>query len=226
MAVVGELVYQGAEARLFRGSLFGKDVAIKERFSKKYRLAALDSSLTSQRLKQEVRTVSRLLKSGVPTPSIFFVDIENGRIFYEWINGITVKKYIEEICVTSDSKNELAVAIGKSIAQMHKIGVIHGDLTSSNMMIKTANQEGSESSVQDRLVLIDFGLSAGMGNAEDMAVDLYVMERAFISTHPNIQSTVDVIIASYKQYGEHDTTAVMSKLKEVRLRGRKRVMIG
>ena len=35
--------------------------------------------------------------------------------------------------------------------------------------------------------MIDFGLSFQEGVAEDKGVDLYVLERAFLSTHPNTE---------------------------------------
>lgn len=54
-------------------------------------------------------------------------------------------------------------------------GVIHGDLTTSNMIYK-----------DDQIYLIDFGLSYVKTSIEDRAVDLYVLERAFISTHPQL----------------------------------------
>jgi len=38
--------------------------------------------------------------------------------------------------------------------------------------------------------MIDFGLSSNSTMIEDRAVDLYVLERAFISTHPNTQDKV------------------------------------
>ncbi len=65
---------------------------------------------------------------------------------------------------------------------MHEAGVVHGDLTTSNIMIK--NDENHS------IVFIDFGLASTQPNIEDKAVDLYVLERAFISTHPGCELMV------------------------------------
>lgn len=65
--------------------------------------------------------------------------------------------------------------MGQMILRLHNVNIIHGDLTTSNMMISN-----------DKLYLIDFGLAYTKPNAEDKAVDLYVLERAFVSTHPEL----------------------------------------
>lgn len=66
------------------------------------------------------------------------------------------------------------------MAKMHDSGIIHGDLTTSNMMIRQNKS----------IVMIDFGLSFNSTLIEDKAVDLYVLERAFLSTHPNTEEMV------------------------------------
>jgi TP53 regulating kinase-like protein len=73
--------------------------------------------------------------------------------------------------------------LAKLIYRVHDLGtifvtegVIHGDLTTSNMIYKDG-----------QIYLIDFGLSYVKNSIEDRAVDLYVLERAFISTHPQLE---------------------------------------
>lgn len=82
--------------------------------------------------------------------------------------------------------------IGKSIAQMHLKNVIHGDLTTSNMMVRV----GENKSIHD-LYLIDFGLSSYSHKIEDQAVDLYVLKRALISLHPGSEKLFDIFIEKY-----------------------------
>jgi len=110
----------------------------------------------------------------------------------------------------------IATQIGISIARLHDSDVVHGDLTTSNMMIENDT---------NRLVMIDFGLASSQPLPEDKAVDLYVLERAFSSTHPNSQPLVDEVIHSYAQNSKK-SKAVMQKLNQVRLRGRKRTAFG
>lgn len=99
---------------------------------------------------------------------------------------------------------------------MHDGGLIHGDLTTSNMMLCDGSRH---------LVLIDFGLSALSGIPEDKAVDLYVLERAFNSLHADSADMFEAIMAAYKQHSKQ-WSATWNKLADVRLRGRKRVMVG
>lgn len=77
-------------------------------------------------------------------------------------------------------------SIGAVLAQLHLTTIIHGDLTTSNMMVrlKTATSDGQPASAAYEIVLIDFGLSSTAQFPEHYAVDLYVLERAFASTHP------------------------------------------
>ena len=75
------------------------------------------------------------------------------------------------------------------------------------------------------VVLIDFGLSTTSSLTEDKAVDLYVLEKAFLSTHPNSQDLFAKIVSGYCNVSR-DQGVVMKRLEEVRMRGRKRSMVG
>ncbi|EFQ28279.1 serine/threonine-protein kinase BUD32 [Colletotrichum graminicola M1.001] len=137
---------------------------------------------------------------------------------------------------------DLMRRIGAAIGRMHKIGVVHGDLTTSNMMLRppkpapgtaapnpnpnpTASSSSSSSVVDGDVFIIDFGLASQSTSDEDRAVDLYVLERAFGSTHPRAEAyfrdVLDAYRTSYKQ-----APVTLKKLEDVRMRGRKRSMIG
>ena len=110
----------------------------------------------------------------------------------------------------------LVQLMGAVIAQIHDADIIHGDLTTSNMIYdQTAGH----------VTLIDFGLSGVSGLAEDKAVDLYVLERAFLSTHPNTEQQFQELLQSYRQSSKK-AAVIIARLDEVRLRGRKRTMVG
>lgn len=93
---------------------------------------------------------------------------------------------------------------------------MHGDLTTSNMMLRTDD---------DVLVLIDFGLAYNSTNPEDKAVDLYVMERAFTSAHSEREGLFKVVLQAYKDSSKQHCP-VFNRFAEVRMRGRKRTMVG
>lgn len=135
-------------------------------------------------------------------------------------HSVTVRDYINSLQENKEDKlQKLAKIIGTIIASMHNVQVIHGDLTTSNMLLrKTDNIEIAD------LVLIDFGLSSISSLAEDKGVDLYVLERAFLSTHPNTETAFQVVLDTYKTF--KGSAEPLKKLDEVRLRGRKRTMVG
>jgi TP53 regulating kinase-like protein len=71
--------------------------------------------------------------------------------------------------------------IGVVLARMHDLDIVHGDLTTSNMILKASTLE---------IFIIDFGLGMLKPTIEDKGVDLYVLERAFLSTHCNSEKLV------------------------------------
>ncbi|XP_039859192.1 EKC/KEOPS complex subunit TP53RK [Simochromis diagramma] len=220
-----ELLKQGAEARVYRAEFLGTPTIVKERFPKRYRHPALDEKLTHRRTVQEVRAILRCRRAGISAPVVYFVDYTCHCIFLEDIVGSsTVRDYIAS-AQQSDSCKELklqrlAERVGQVLAKMHDEDVIHGDLTTSNMLLRPS-PEGGESD----LVLIDFGLSYISALPEDKGVDLYVLEKAFLSTHPNTEELFEKLLKSYTASSKK-SSAVIKKLDEVRLRGRKRSMVG
>lgn len=216
------LLKQGAEARVYRTEFYKKKVIVKERFSKSYRHPSLDEKLTQRRTTQEVRSMLRCRKAGICTPSVYFVDYSTYCIFMEEVeNCVTARDRINTLldvpCEESrKSLESLAEKIGSSLAAMHNVDCIHGDLTTSNILIK----EGYEN-----IILIDFGLSFISSLTEDKGVDLYVLERAFLSTHPNTEQLFKIVLESYRKKA-NKADEIIKKLDEVRMRGRKRTMVG
>ena len=62
--------------------------------------------------------------------------------------------------------------------------------------------------------------------AEDRAVDLYVLERTLVSTHPKHAAMFEGILSAYSEGAQHDVASVMKRLEAVRARGRKRTAFG
>ncbi|XP_045561094.1 EKC/KEOPS complex subunit TP53RK [Salmo salar] len=222
-----ELIKQGAEARVYRGSFLGKPTIVKERFPKLYRHPLLDEKLTHRRTVQEVRSILRCRKAGISAPVVYFVDYTSHCIFLEDIVGsITVRDHIASTQLSSAQKSpeehldQLAQKMGQILAKMHDEDVVHGDLTTSNMLLKAGAESG-----ETELVLIDFGLSYISALPEDKGVDMYVLEKAFLSTHPNTEALFEKLLKAYAASSKK-SHAVIKKLDEVRLRGRKRSMVG
>ena len=227
---------QGAEARLHRGTFLDLKAVAKERFPKKYRHPQLDRQLTRDRVKGEARSLVRAKMLGVLTPTVFLADLESGVIVMEDLGETTVtaRDYIKGITEEKGSDDERLLAlggeIGRTVAKLHCGGVIHGDLTTSNILVETSSSGGS----CPRLVMIDFGLGFAEGSPEDKGVDLYVLERALLSTHPNTEALFKAILEGYEKEtksssgggGRKVCHEVLAKFEDVRMRGRKRTMVG
>lgn len=161
--------------------------------------------------------MAKARRNGVRTPAIYSIDLVSGRFIMELIHGLTLKEAI--IVSTGDDAalQRLGQMTGSILARLHNLDIVHGDLTTSNCLVEECSGE---------LVLIDFGLSCTSIMAEDKAVDMYVLERAISSTHPECSKQFfEYIVKTYEAEAKN-AKATMSKLADVQLRGRKRDMIG
>ncbi|EUC51090.1 hypothetical protein COCMIDRAFT_80260 [Bipolaris oryzae ATCC 44560] len=246
-------ITQGAEALLYRTPfLTGSTPSIlKYRPPKPYRHPTLDRRLTRQRLLAEARSLLRVKKEGVNVPGVLGVDAEAGWMVLEWIEGATVRGVLdgwarraEGAGDEQDMMTTLMSRIGREIGKLHAVGVCHGDLTTSNIMVRSPpslrgeveggrdeQEEEEEEEEAKRLIrhgtiyLIDFGLTSASIADEDKAVDLYVLERAFSATHPAAESLFTEVLRAYGETGK-GARSVLKRLEGVRLRGRKRSMLG
>ena len=218
-----ELLRQGAEARIYKGVFLGQQCVVKERFSKKYRHPDLDARLTKERIKAEARALIKCKTLGIRTPTLYTA--ENELLIMEYLNSPTARDFIRQVLNFKNEVNEeqkeiltkLGREIGFILAQLHKNGVIHGDLTTSNILVEEES---------GKLCFIDFGLGHSEGSTEDKGVDLYVLERALISAHPSCEFMFEAILQAYEQGLEEQGCEVVKKYQEIRMRGRKRTMVG
>ena len=224
-----ELIKQGAEAKIYTGVFEAKSVIAKERFKKSYRHTDLDKSLTSKRIKNEAKLLEKASKLGVDVPHVYKTDLKSGIIIMQHIEDcLTCKDFIFTKVKSLNSSLELdetldkiSLRIGNIIGKLHANQIIHGDLTTSNILIQNSEIENK------KIIFIDFGLSFVSRQLEDKAVDLYVLERALLSTHSKQAKRIfEEILNGYKiEYGSN-VEQVIDRLEQVRLRGRKRTMVG
>nr|GMD51975.1 EKC/KEOPS complex subunit bud32-like [Ipomoea batatas] len=213
------LIKQGAEARVFESTFVGRRSIVKERFSKKYRHPTLDSKLTLKRLNAEARCMTKARRLGVATPVLYAVDPILHSLTFEYVEGPLVKDILLGFGSSGMDEEriaDIAFQIGNAIGKIHDGGLVHGDLTTSNMLMRSATNQ---------LVLIDFGLSFTSTLPEDKAVDLYVLERALLSMHSSCGNVMDRILSAYKKSSKQ-WSSTLNKLAQVRQRGRKRTMVG
>ena len=249
------LISQGAEARLWKIPRLNDNEGVnpftmaKERFRKKYRHPVLDERLTKQRCRMEGRILEKCRRGGLAVPQVWRV--EAPVLYMEYIDGLTVRNLLQSWIESSPSNddddneteltdavqgqvNQVGQVMGTIIGQLHNLGIIHGDLTTSNMMIQgdtfepsQSNGDGVSTSSSSSIFLIDFGLAKNSTSEEDRAVDLYVLERALASTHPSLPASFmdETILVAYAKVASN-AEKVLQRLEQVRLRGRKRECFG
>ncbi|XP_050355961.1 EKC/KEOPS complex subunit TP53RK [Nymphalis io] len=235
-----KILKQGAEAKLYICNYLGKPTLIKERFKKNYRHPDLDHTITKERIKNEARSIVRCKTAGIRTPALYLVDFDRRRIYMEHFqHSITVKDFIINLTkingTNADTTNSLdiyATKIGQTVRKLHDNNIIHGDLTTSNMLLV---EKSPSNTVDDskwlhhenvEIIMIDFGLSFIDSSTEDKGVDLYVLERALISTHNDYPDLFKKIFEAYKSFSKNNIKEIIVKYEDVRARGRKRTMVG
>ncbi len=172
-------------------------MVIKERVPKSYRLKELDERIRKERTRAEARLLSEARRAGVPTPIIY--DIENSTIMMQYIDGKALKYVIDE---------RLSEQTGILVAELHSAGIIHGDLTTSNLIL-----------FRDRIYMIDFGLSFFDSSMEARGVDVHVLFRTFESTHKDHEKLIEAFCRAYrKEFMQADE--VLERVKEIEKRGR------
>ncbi|EDO16039.1 hypothetical protein Kpol_1067p11 [Vanderwaltozyma polyspora DSM 70294] len=251
-----QLVSQGAEAVVFttnvhpylpKESYSGVEDAkfiIKYRPSKSYRHPSIDKSLTKRRTLGEARLLGKLHQiEGLHVPHLIACDAYNGCLWLEFLgenlpNGMGFSNLKNFLWMYAKGGNdpydpivlETLYKVGQEIGLLHWNDYCHGDLTSSNIIL-VREKPGSDTWVPH---LIDFGLGSISNMVEDKGVDLYVLERAILSTHSSyaekynecLMNGFSSVYENNGKLGQKKLKEVINRFQEVRLRGRKRSMIG
>jgi len=222
-------IFQGAEAHVAYNYVLNRRVIKKLRCSKGYRNIELDVQLNNHRFRSECTNMQKARRSGVLCPGIISVDKSSLTIYQEYINGPTVQEIMDGFPISIEATKVICLNIGKILNKLHMSGIIHGDLTMSNMKLRPCCdcrsnnddkhreavyqciKEGtmdnvicpeSNKPVLVQLYLLDFGLSATTSTAEDRSVDIYVLERGLTSTVRDIAAQMATwILEGYSSSG-------------------------
>ena len=190
-----ELIGKGAEADL----LLDGDILRKVRVPKSYRLKELDDFLRKKRTRSESKILQKVGDLG---PGFLGGDdLQELRI--NFIHGDLVKN------ILNDNVN-LAEEIGFKVGQLHDLNIIHGDLTTSNMILSPQG-----------LKIIDFGLSSVSDKVEDKAVDLHLFKAAVESKH--FVNEKEIWNGFVKGYNSSNNIEVLKRLNIVESRGRNKL---
>jgi len=201
---------KGAEASLFLEEWHGRRVIMKRRLEKRYRLSELDEVIRSQRTLREPQLIHRAKEAGVPTPTVFLVDTTDANIIMEYVEGDQVKRVLDGL--SRAERLRLCRHIGEMIGRLHTHGIIHGDLTTSNMILTSGG----------KVFFVDFGLGERSVELEARGVDLHLMKRALQSTHYRYaDECFETVLEGYSEIvGAGVAKAVLEKIREIERRGR------
>lgn len=204
-----KVLYLGAEAEIRRTKYLGFQAVEKRRIRKLYRIKEIDALLILSRTKEEAKLMMEARMLGVSIPVIYDVDVMNGIITMEFLKGKRIKDILHQM--NEEGRKQLCEKIGESIALLHNNDIIHGDITTSNMIL-----------LDEKVHFIDFGLGGKNSEIEAKGVDLHVLMEAFSSTHSRYPRCFDYVVEGYRKSYKGDAILVCEKIDEIVRRGRYR----
>jgi len=204
-----DIIYKGAEAEICVSKYMNYNVVEKRRVHKSYRINYIDDKLISSRTREEAKLMIEARNKGVSVPIIYDVDLVNGIITMEYLKGKRVKDILNNL--SEKKRQTLCKKIGESIARFHNNDIIHGDITTSNMIL-----------LDDKVHFIDFGLGEKNSEIESKGVDLHVLMEALESTHSKYSDCFKYVLEGYKKELKDDANQVIKKIDDIVKRGRYR----
>jgi len=183
-------------------------IVIKKRIKKGYRLKEIDLHLRRSRTILESRLIHEA-KKYIRTPTIFEIDRDECYIVMEYVEGERVKELLEK--VNSEKREEICLKIGNMVGKLHKNGIIHGDLTTSNMIYRL-----------NEIYLIDFGLGEFSREIEKQGVDMHLLKEALQSTHYKyFLEDFETVMKGYAYIvGNEKKKEILKRINEIEKRGR------
>jgi TP53 regulating kinase and related kinases len=208
-AEAGGLLYRGAEADIMRGRWQGLDAVYKVRRPLPYRIKVLDDAIRRQRTAREAEMIHAAKGAGVAVPHLYDVDVPEATLVMEYVQGDRLRDKME-----SYDPSEVAESfhdLGRHAASLHAEGMVHGDLTTANIIVRS---EG--------IVFLDFGLSFRTSRLEDQAVDLRLIKETVTGAHPRQSArALDALFEGYSRVvGPAKLRAVQKQLRSIERRGR------
>ncbi len=204
-----KLIYKGAEAEIYLQDWQG-DLAIrKTRVAKPYRVQELDESIRRTRTAHEANMMHEARKLGTPVPAIQHIDPDSTTLIMDYIKGPTLKEELYRLSMSG--RRGRCNSLGILLGLMHEGGVVHGDMTISNVL----SEDG-------KLFMIDFGLGDFSNEIEDKGVDLLLLSRAMKSTHYAFHTFLfKAFLKGYsKAVGKKRGDETFQKMHEIEKRGR------
>jgi Kae1-associated kinase Bud32 len=192
------IIQQGAEAVI----TLEKNQIHKNRIKKSYRYKDLDQKLRKRRTKAEAKIIGKL-QNIIPVPKIMETD-DKENIVMEYIEGKKLSNHLENLDYKTICKQ-----IAENLSKLHDQDIVHGDLTTSNMILK-----------DNQVYFIDFGLGFHSSKIEDKAVDLHLIKQALEAKHFKISNQAIKIILD--NYSAEKSKEIIERINAIEKRGRYR----
>jgi len=203
-------LHRGAEADLSLATIGPWKVVVKHRVRKEYRNPILDAQIRHDRTISEASLIHEAKTAGARVPSIVGIDIENNTIVMTHLTGTVARECLDDMAKSEAQK--LLRSVGEQIGLLHTAGIVHGDLTTSNVIVSPSGPP----------FIVDFGMSRRSVEPEDRGVDLHLLQRSIIASHrQNPSSMMNSMIRGYeKTAGKKVASSTWRKAREIARRGR------
>jgi len=200
-----KLIKKGAEADIYLTSWNGNKSILKLREKKDYRNPTLDRRIREHRTIHESSIMSDVKSFGVCSPLVYYVDTKMCKIYMQHMKGKLVRDLSNQKVIKACED------IGKIVGKLHKNGIMHGDLTTSNFL-----------SMKNKVFVIDFGLAQRTDKIEDHAIDLRLFKEILNSAHADImEKSWAGFLKGYKKIiGSSRHNRVLSQVSVIESRGR------
>lgn len=200
-----KLIKKGAEADIYLTSWNGNKSILKLREKKDYRNPTLDRRIREHRTIHESSIMSDVKSFGVCSPLVYYVDTKMCKIYMQRMKGKLVRDLSNQKVIKACED------IGKIVGKLHKNGIMHGDLTTSNFL-----------SMKNKVFVIDFGLAQRTDKIEDHAIDLRLFKEILNSAHADImEKSWAGFLKGYKKIiGSSRHNRVLSQVSVIESRGR------
>jgi len=203
------LIRKGAEADLYQDVWHGLNTIHKVRRAKAYRIPQLDLQIRSSRTSHEAQIIHNAKRVGVPTPFMYLIDLETTTITMQYVEGPRMREALGSL--SSDQKEKLGHHVGELLGRLHVGGIVHGDVTTSNIIISG-----------EKVFLIDFGLAEYSHELEKRGIDLLLIKRSLQAMHyVCAKECFDAMVRGYTStVGENVCREVLKRVEEIAKRGR------
>jgi Kae1-associated kinase Bud32 len=203
-------MHRGAEAELYLTEVGPWKAVLKKRIEKKYRQKNLDAWIRKERTTKEATLLGEARKAGVRTPTLLKLDPEEFSLTMTLIPGKLARDSLDTM--KPRTREDLFKDIGHQVGKLHSAGIVHGDLTTSNLVISEENIA----------YMIDFGLSTSSIEPEDRAVDIHLLKRSIATSHDfDPKECFKALSKGYTaMIGDRDAASVFKKASEIARRGR------